>query len=94
LFEIENIEHRTPNSENREQASNIESKAVLKHAQSKRRRDCRASSNFAKRLECARFTAALRRDIPDGQTKLAAVICSNLAANDRDRSQMVINSCS
>jgi hypothetical protein len=58
LFKIENIEHRTPNSENREQASNIELKAVLKHAQSKRRRNCRVSSNFAKRFECARFTAA------------------------------------
>jgi hypothetical protein len=64
--------------------SNIESKAVLKHAQSKRWRDCRASSNFTKRLECARFTAALRRDIPDGQTKLAAVICSHLTGNNRD----------
>jgi SAM-dependent methyltransferase len=40
-------------------------------------------------LECARFTAALRRDIPDGQTKLAAVICSNLTGNNRDRPQVV-----
>jgi hypothetical protein len=57
---------------------NIESKAVLKHAQSKRRRNYRASSNFAKRLKCERFTAALRRDMPYGQTASAAVICHNL----------------
>ncbi len=34
-------------------------KAVLKHAQSKRWRDCRTIPNFAKRLECGRFTAAV-----------------------------------
>jgi hypothetical protein len=57
---------------------NIESKAVLKHAQSKRWRACRMSSDFAKRLECVRFTAALRCDMPYGQTASAAVICHNL----------------
>jgi hypothetical protein len=69
--------------------SNIESKAVLKHVQSKRWRDCRASLNFAKRLKCERFTAALRCDMPYGQTASAAVICPDTTGNDRDRSQMV-----
>jgi hypothetical protein len=36
-------------------------KAVLKTPQSKRYRDCQATTNLAKRLECGRFTAALGR---------------------------------
>ena len=83
MFEIENIEHRTPNIEHR-----IESGAEARAVQTQARLP--GASNFAKRLECARFTAAFHRDIPDGQTKLAAVICLNLTTDDRDRSQMVI----
>jgi hypothetical protein len=37
-------------------------RAVLKPPQSRRWRDCRASPNLAKRLDCGAFTAALRTD--------------------------------
>jgi hypothetical protein len=36
----------------------LRGKAGLKPPQSKRYRDCRTSPNFAKRLDCGRFTAA------------------------------------
>jgi hypothetical protein len=41
--------------------NNRDGKAVLKTPQSKRYRDCQATTNLAKRLECGRFTAALGR---------------------------------
>jgi hypothetical protein len=72
------------------ETSNIEWKAVLKHAQSKRFAITGVFPNFAKRLECARFTAAFPHDKPYGQTALAALICPNTtrkAGTGRKRSK-------
>jgi hypothetical protein len=38
-------------------------KAAVNAPQSRRWRDCRGSSNFAKRLDCGAFTAAFPHDI-------------------------------
>jgi hypothetical protein len=41
--------------------------AVLKPPQSTRYRDCRVASNFAKRLDCGAFTAALLQPTMSGR---------------------------
>jgi hypothetical protein len=46
-------------------------KAVLKPPHSRRWRDYRTSPNFAKRLDCGAFTAAIARPFPQTQQAMA-----------------------